>query len=238
MYQRSRLWIVALGLWLIGITVVCAQRPADAPPITIVKSASPDPVLAGEELTYRLTITNTSDSPLLGVVVTDVVPLHTTFMLASGRGGDWWMQTPRPGERGRTGTVREIVWRHDGPLASDQVSHLRFVVRTETSNAEPIVSQGCRVTVEGWDAMVSQPVTTQILLPTPTPTSLPSAATLAPAPPTARPSPTWTPSQDTAPQSSSRPFSGLAGLLIGLAIVSAASTTLLVRLVKNWRITR
>lgn len=236
MYQRSRLWIVALGLWLIGITVVCAQRPADAPPITIVKSASPDPVLAGEELTYRMTITSTSDSPLLGVVVTDVVPLHTTFMLASGRGGDWWMQTPRPGEQG------EIVWRHDGPLSPEQASHLRFVVRTETSNAEPIVSQGFRVTFEGWYAMVSQPVTTQVLLPTPPPTSVPSAATSTPsstpAPPTARPSPTWTPSQDTAPQSSSRPFSGLAGLLIGLVIVSAASMTLLVRLVKNWRITR
>ena len=142
---------------------------AESPPLTLGKSVSPDPVVAGEELTYVVTITNTGRVPLSGVVMTDVVPRGTTFVLVSGWGGDWWMQTPPMGGQG------EIVWRHDGPVAPAQVSRLRFVVQVEATNAEPIFSQGCRIMAEGWNAMVSEAVTTQVLLPTPTPTRFASS---------------------------------------------------------------
>jgi uncharacterized repeat protein (TIGR01451 family) len=228
--------ILALFLFVAMRLIVPSAVEAQSPPLTISKSASPDPVVAGNELTYLITITNTGHVPLTGMVMTDVVPSHTTFVLVSGQGGDWWMQTPSLGGYG------EIVWKLDGPLAPDQVSHLRFVVRAETTNAEPIVSQGCRVMTKGWDAMVSEAVTTQVLLPTPTPTPLPMpvppTATPAPdptpVPPTARLSPTFlpTPLKDNAVQASSfRPPFGSAGLWVGLVVIVAVLTPFLMRLV-------
>ena len=242
--------VLALVL-LVAMPLIPSTVEAQGPPLAISKSAHPDPVVAGEELTYFITITHTGHVPLTGVVMTDVVPGHTTFVLVSGRGGDWWMQTPPLGEQG------EIVWKLDGPLASGQVSHLRFVVRTEANNAEPIVSQGCRVMTEGWDTMVSETVTTQVLLPTPTatplPTPVPPTATPlptpvsptatptpgpTPVPPTARPSPTFSPTSqkdDAAQASSLRPPFGWAGLLIGLVVIVAALIPFLMRLVKKQR---
>ena len=241
--------IVLILILLVTVPLISSVVEAQSPPLTISKSASPDPIVAGDELTYIITITNTGHVPLTGVVMTDAVPRYTTFVLVSGRGGDWWMQTPSLGGQG------EIAWKLDGPLAPDQVSHLRFVVRAEATNAEPIVSQGCRVMAEGWDTMVSEPVTTQVLLPTPTPTPLPmpvppTATPLptpvpptatptpgpTPVPPTTRPSPTLlrTPQKDQASQASSfRPPFGRAALLIGLVVVIAASIPLLMWLAKK-----
>ena len=238
--------VLALVLF-VAMSIIPSAVEAQGPPLTVSKSASPDPVVAGEELTYMVTITNTGREPLTGGMMTDVVPRHTRFILVSGRGGNWWMQTPSLGGQG------EILWKLDGSLAPDQVSHLRFVVRAEMTNAEPIVSQGCRVMAEGWDAIVSEAVTTEVLLPTPTPMLLPTpvpptptplptlaSPTIAPGPtlvpPTVRPSPTFspTPQEDNVAQTSSfgSPF-GWAGLLIGLVVVVAALIPFLMRLVKK-----
>jgi uncharacterized repeat protein (TIGR01451 family) len=242
---------VLASILLVAMPLVPSTVEAQSPPLAISKSASPDPIAAGEELTYIITITNTSHVPLTGVMMTDVVPGHTTFVMVSGRGGDWWMQTPSLGGQG------EMVWKLDGPLAPGQVSHLRFVVRAETTNTEPIVSQGCRVMAEGWDTMVSEPVTTQVLLPTPTPTPLPTpmptplptsalpTATPTPGPtpvlPTARPSPTLLPmpqKDDAAQVSSFRPPFGWAGLLVGLVVIVAALIPFLMRLLKEGGVAR
>ncbi|MFN2222207.1 MAG: hypothetical protein ACK2UH_06625, partial [Candidatus Promineifilaceae bacterium] len=48
--------------------------------LAILKSASPDPVAAGSNLTYTLTITNHGPSNASGVVVTDSLPTAATFV--------------------------------------------------------------------------------------------------------------------------------------------------------------
>ena len=48
--------------------------------VSITKIGSPDPVLAGGDLTYTLTVTNSSPTTSTGVVLTDTLPVGVTFV--------------------------------------------------------------------------------------------------------------------------------------------------------------
>ncbi len=61
-------------------TTIAAPTDTD---LTITKSDSPDPVLAGGTLTYSLVITNNGPANATGVVVTDTLPADVTFVSAS-----------------------------------------------------------------------------------------------------------------------------------------------------------
>src|SRR5439155_413904 len=54
--------------------------------LSITKSDSPDPVSAGNNLTYTLVVDNDGPSDALGVVVSDTLPAGTSFVSASGGG--------------------------------------------------------------------------------------------------------------------------------------------------------
>ncbi len=51
--------------------------------LTITKVGEPNPVLAGEEVTYTVTVTNTGDTLAGAVVVTDVLPTGVTYLASS-----------------------------------------------------------------------------------------------------------------------------------------------------------
>ena len=53
------------------------------PALDLAKSAAPDPVEPGCLLTYTLTVSNTGVFALTGVFITDVIPIHTTFVAAT-----------------------------------------------------------------------------------------------------------------------------------------------------------
>lgn len=54
--------------------------------LSITKSDDPDPVYAGETLTYTLTVANAGQSDAITVKLTDTLPTGTTFVSASGTG--------------------------------------------------------------------------------------------------------------------------------------------------------
>ena len=53
------------------------------PVLTITKSDFPDPVLVGRLITYTLHYTNSGSAPATNVLITDVVPLSTTYQTCS-----------------------------------------------------------------------------------------------------------------------------------------------------------
>lgn len=61
-----------------------AQRQTD---LRIAKSDSPDPVIAGNQLTYTIIVNNDGPSTASGVTVTDVLPAGVTFVSASTTAG-------------------------------------------------------------------------------------------------------------------------------------------------------
>ena len=56
-------WIAALSCFLLGLTASQAQL------LSVVATASPDPVVVSNTLTYSITVTNTSGLTLTNLVI-------------------------------------------------------------------------------------------------------------------------------------------------------------------------
>src|SRR5262245_15751597 len=63
------------------------QSCTSAADVAITKSDSPDPVIAGNELTYTVTVTNNGPDTATSVIVADNLPADTTFVSCSSTGG-------------------------------------------------------------------------------------------------------------------------------------------------------
>jgi len=60
---------------------------AEAPDLSIVKQASPDPVVGGSTIVYRMTISNRGPSEATAVRVADTLPGSTTYVSCEATGG-------------------------------------------------------------------------------------------------------------------------------------------------------
>ena len=67
--------------------------------VSIVKTDTPDPVVAGEDLTYSLAVANGGPSNATDVEVSDPLPANTTFVSLSA-GAGWSCTTPAVGANG------------------------------------------------------------------------------------------------------------------------------------------
>jgi uncharacterized repeat protein (TIGR01451 family) len=67
--------------------------------VSVTKSDSPDPVTAGSDLTYTISVANDGPSPATGVTLTDDLPAGTTFVSASAPSG-FSCTTPAVGSGG------------------------------------------------------------------------------------------------------------------------------------------
>jgi uncharacterized repeat protein (TIGR01451 family) len=108
--------------------------------LEINKTASPDPVTAGSNLTYTITVTNKSTSTASSVNITDALPAGTTFVSA----------TPSQGACSGTTTVTCNF----GNLAGNATSTAVIVVRVESS-APSVLNNTATTTHAGADQVSS-----------------------------------------------------------------------------------
>jgi len=69
--------------------------------LAVTKTDTPDPVLAGSNITYTITLTNNGPSDSSGLLLTDAIPANTTFVSFTAPAG--WATTAPP--VGASGTV-------------------------------------------------------------------------------------------------------------------------------------
>jgi len=176
-------WILLTVLWFYFVSVGLAGSAQNQPPLALTKTASPGIAVTGDRLTYALTLTNTSSSPLTGITVTDVTPAGTTLFGLSGPPG-WIMTSPGPNLTGSS------AWRADHPLAPGEVVTLQLIVNILHDAPPRIVNDLYEARAEGWPEAVRGPAVVTLLA-TPTPTWTPPPRPVAAA--TATPLPTQTP---------------------------------------------
>src|SRR5437867_2299240 len=94
-----------------------------APVLAVSATDAPDPVAAGGTITYTLNFSNTGSSGATGVVLSDTVPVNTTFMSATGGGAlsagivTWSIGSLAAGGSGSV----QLVVRVASPLANGTV---------------------------------------------------------------------------------------------------------------------
>jgi uncharacterized repeat protein (TIGR01451 family) len=122
--------------------------------LSLTKSATPDPVVAGEILTYSLTVLNLGPSAASNVTVVDALPENVVFLST----------TPgAPTCSYSAGTVLCNL----GSLAADQTSSVDIVVRVNAAATGVLVNQAqvSSITFDSDEANNSATVETTIMLP-------------------------------------------------------------------------
>jgi len=100
-------------------TVTTTKQLTD---LSIAKTASPNPVVAGQNLTYTLTVTNAGPGVAMDTVVTDAVPASTSFVSASAPAG-WTIAAPPVGGTG--------IVTFSNPALAVSVTSLTLVVQVD-----------------------------------------------------------------------------------------------------------
>jgi len=112
-----------------------------APDLVVSKDNGRTTAQPGETLSYRITITNTGNLEATGILVTDTLPLHTTFVAASDGGSQatpgivTWPVFNLPG--GSASVTRLVVVTVDGPLPAGLETLTNTVSVATANDANP-----------------------------------------------------------------------------------------------------
>jgi len=105
--------------------------------LLVIKSDDPDPVVAGETLTYTLYVSNEGPSPVTGVVVTDTLPAGVTFT---------GLTTTQGSGSHEEGTVTVLL----GSMESGGTATITIAVAVLPSTTGPLLNQAV-VTGDNFD---------------------------------------------------------------------------------------
>jgi uncharacterized repeat protein (TIGR01451 family) len=131
--------------------------------LSLTKTDSPDPVLAGQNITYTDTVANAGPDDAVNVSVSDSTPANTTFVSASAPAG-WSTTAPAPGGTGAITFTRATLTSGDGP----QVFTIVVNVNAATPNGT-VITNSASVTSGTADTNSnnnSQNTTTTVVVPT------------------------------------------------------------------------
>ena len=81
------------------VVLYLAPRDFATADLSVLKTAGSDPVVAGADLAWTITVSNAGPDPATGVSWSDPLPASTTFVSLSAPGG-WSCTTPAPGAGG------------------------------------------------------------------------------------------------------------------------------------------
>ena len=105
------------------------HQPGTGRDLSVSKSDSPDPVLAGNDITYTITFVNNGPSSADNVTVTDAVPANTTFVSAAVTTGTGW-DIADPG----VGNTGNVVF-SKGLVANGETATFTIVVHVSPATA-------------------------------------------------------------------------------------------------------
>ena len=133
-------------------TVSITVRPPQAD-VRVGKTDSPDPVVAGQNITYTITVANSvADSTAADVSLTDNIPANTTFVSRSAPAG-WDCAAQRPGSADPLSCTRAALT----PPDANQVFTLVVRVNLQIPSATPVTNTAT-VTATGDKAAVGNNV--------------------------------------------------------------------------------
>jgi uncharacterized repeat protein (TIGR01451 family) len=112
--------VVAVGLALPATSFAAAD-------IFVTKTETPDPVVAGENVTYSITISNAGPDAATNVGFADPIPSGTTFVSLTQNSGPAFMTTTPP--VGGTGTAAGST----GSMANGATATFTLVVRVNSN---------------------------------------------------------------------------------------------------------
>jgi uncharacterized repeat protein (TIGR01451 family) len=100
--MRASVGLRGVSVVLLGMGVLLLPSPALAANanLSVTKSDSPDPVAAGSNITYTITVANSGQDPATSPTLSDSTPASTTFVSVSGNGGWTCPTTPAVGGTG------------------------------------------------------------------------------------------------------------------------------------------
>jgi uncharacterized repeat protein (TIGR01451 family) len=140
-------------------TYVLTTQSVVTPALSVVKQAAPAPVLAGDVLTYTITVTNTGNITLT-TTVTDVLPAQVSHITSTGvltwtpvltvPGGTWTRQFTVTADLGYSGTLTNTVY-----VTSAEGASGVYTLNTQSliSPSLSLVKQGAPSSVAAGDVL-------------------------------------------------------------------------------------